>query len=89
MEEIKDILQRRAESIGVNQLTSMEIIKKTVLEVTGVEVRVTRLKFGIATLAVDNSAAASEIRLNQAEIITKANKQLADQTIKNIKVIIS
>lgn len=90
MEDIKKILQRRAESIGTNQLTAMEAIKKTVFDITNIEARVIRLKHNTATLAVDSSSAANEIRLCQTVIINKTNRVLAqNKQLRSIRVIVT
>ncbi|MBI2798416.1 hypothetical protein HYX70_03950 [Candidatus Saccharibacteria bacterium] len=89
MEGIKDILQRRSSSIGSNQLTAMEAIKKATLDITGVSARVVRLQHQTATLAVESSVAASEIRLHTAEIVLKTGQILcSDQQLKSIRVLI-
>ena len=90
MEDVRDILMRRAESIGVGTGDTMQLIKDAIITRLHVEVRVAKLQHQIATISTEDASAASEIRLHKTELLKTINQSIAetDNQLKNIVIII-
>lgn len=88
MDDIKDILESRAESLGKNTLDVMTEVKLAILKIVKVEVRVLSVQNGTVKIATEDAPAASEIRLHKIQIINQINKKLAHQPIKSLNVVI-
>lgn len=90
MEEVKDILLRRAESIGVGTGDIMQVIKSVIIDRLRVEVRVVKLQHHSATISTEDAGAASEIRLHKTELLKAINQKLKEpgDHLKNLTIVI-
>ncbi len=88
MDNIRDLLKKRAQSIGTSRLDVMSEAKMVISSELKVEVRALVYKNGILKIATEDSSAASEIRLNKENLINKINQKLTNEKIKDLIITI-
>ncbi|MDP4038686.1 MAG: DciA family protein [bacterium] len=88
MENIVDLLKKRAESIGASKLDVMTEAKLVISQQLKVEVRALSYKNGMLKIATEDASAASEIRLNKQALLNKINQKLDQEKIKDLIITI-
>lgn len=88
MDNIKDILENRAESLGENTYDVMTEVKLVILDLIKVEVRVLGINNDKVKIATEDAPAASEIRLNKTAILHRLASKKLPIKIKDIVVVI-
>ncbi|MCC7288953.1 DUF721 domain-containing protein [bacterium] len=75
MDDIKDILSRRADSLGMQKLDVMTEVKLAIVDMLRIEVRVVSYKNGVIKIATEDAAAASELRHAAQDILKEITKR--------------
>jgi len=88
MDDLKDILARRADELGVEKQDVMTIVKLAIVDMLRIEVRVISYKNGVMRIATEDSSAASELRLHARKILDQVNCELKDEKISFLSVVI-
>ncbi len=90
MEDIRDILLRRADTVGSAKTDIIVIIKEIITTRLRVEVRIIKLQHNSATISTEDAAAAGEIRLQKTQLLKDINAKITDpqQQLQNITIVI-
>lgn len=86
LENIRKVLEEKADSLGVSKLDVMTEAKLVIVEKVHVEVRVLSYKNNILKIATEDSPSASELRYRARELMALINKRVAPEKISRITV---
>lgn len=86
LENIRSILEDKAESLGVSKLDVMTEAKLVIVEKLRVEVRVLSYKNNILKIATEDSPSASELRYRARDLMKLINSKIAPEKIVRIVV---
>lgn len=86
LENIRDLLAQRIDSLDSGKADSMTEAKLAILNHIKVEVRILGFKNGVLRVATEDSSAASEIRLRAKELIEDINNRIKPEKVKFLRV---
>lgn len=86
LENIRKVLEEKADSLGVSKLDVMTEAKLVIVEKVHVEVRVLSYKNNVLKIATEDSPSASELRYRARELMALINKRVAPEKISRITV---
>lgn len=87
MDDLKDILSKKADELGVARYDVMVEAKLLIVDMLHIETRVLSYKNNILKVATEDSVAASELRFNAHRIIDELNRKSPDR-ISFISVVV-
>ena len=86
LENIRRILEDKAETLGVSKLDVMTEAKLVIVEKLRVEVRVLSYKNNILKIAIEDSPSASELRYRARDLMKLINNKITPEKIVRIVV---
>ncbi len=88
LENIKKILEEKAETLGVSKLDVMTEAKLIIVDKVHVEVRVLSYKNNVLKIATEDSSSASELRYRARSLMVLINGKIAPHKVSRIVVTI-
>lgn len=86
LENIRDLLAARIDSLDSGKKDVMTEAKLVILEHIKVEARILSSKNGVLRVATEDSSAASELRLQATQLMKEINSRVQPEQVKYIRV---
>jgi len=86
LENIRDLLAARVDSLDSGKKDVMTEAKLVILEHIKVESRILGFKNGVLRVATEDSSAASELRLQATQLMKEINSRVQPEQVKFIRV---